>query len=269
MNGEAEALFTKIFLNLTIRRSEIHSFRKVVELGLPRANAVLAADNLQWARRMLSDPEYDGVFLDKAEFLRQAGGVTGLGSALTSNQLSVFGLSVDAASLVFMHSALDAAIQDLCRVCALVAPSDWEQFLGERKVALSDLKSSDYMTIFHQRLTQYLADLERESLLKKVDRIFQLCQPPQGFARAGYSFDRNRLDKLDRDRHAIIHGDGAVRTEVEQALEYLLNTGLFLFEMVNRRYGVKMDPVSLAEGYGWGKLSNRPLQSTRGSEGPG
>jgi hypothetical protein len=49
-------------------------------------------------------------------------------------------------------------------------------------------------------------------------------------------------------------------------LEYLLNTGLFLFEMVNGRYGIKMDPATLAQGYGWGKLSNKPSQPTSAAD---
>ena len=238
----------------------------MVDIGSKHASEVVAGENLEWAHRMLEEPSYESWFLDKAAFTKEAGGTVGLVAALTASQISVFKLSVDSASLVFMHSALDAAVQDLCLVCSLVAPHEWEPFLAEQKVSLADVKASDYAAIFAQRLSQHVEALERESLVKRVDRLFQLCKPSGDYSRAGYSYDRGRLEKIDRDRQAIVHGDGVVLVDVGGMLEFLLETGLFLFGMVNHRYGVRIDPQLVTESHGWAKLSSKPLQPSGASK---
>jgi len=260
MNVEANALFTKVFFNLISRRTEVRTFRKVVDLGLPHAAARLADDNMRAAGAFLADPSHDKFFLDKDGFIGVVGGAEGLAKKVTSRELDVFRLSVDAASLVFMHSALDGAVQDCCRICALVAPGDWEQFLKNRKVSLEDLKGSDYQTIFRARLSEHLEDLERESLFTRIDRLFALCKPPKDFVGVkGFSFDGDRLRTLDNDRHAIIHGDGVAPQSVGDAIDFLHNTGLFLVTLVNHRYDVKVDPEWVREHAdqirGWGKLN--------------
>ena len=39
MNHEANEIFTKVLLSLTSRSSEIHTFRRLVQIGLPHACA--------------------------------------------------------------------------------------------------------------------------------------------------------------------------------------------------------------------------------------
>ena len=140
MNKEAQDLFSRIFVNLNTRWHQIVTFRKVVDLGLPDAGRQLTAENRDWWGYLSTDPEYDRYFTDKTQFLRMKGGPEQIGQEITTGQLRAAQRSVDAASLVFTHSALDAAIYDLCRVCALLAPGDWERFLLKKKVTLESLK---------------------------------------------------------------------------------------------------------------------------------
>jgi len=248
--AQASGLFTKVFITLTQKWSDTYTFRRLVDLGLPHAAKVTAADNLRAAQRFLADRGNDRLFLDKAKFLELSGGAQVIGAAMTREQLAAFRASVDAASLVFMHSALDGAAYDLCQVTTLVASSDWEPILAEQKVQLSDVKSVGYEAIFKKKLVHYLTAFERESLLKKVDRLFQLCRPPSGFAPIlGYRFDRDMLQALDRTRHDIIHGNIAAGLpgDIEASVEFLLNTGLFLLALVNHRYDVKLDPSYLVK----------------------
>lgn len=247
---EATELFTKVFLTLSTRWSEIYGFRQVAGLGLPHAAKILALDHLQSAKRFISDPANEEIFLDKAKFLESSGGPEVMGAAMTQKQLATFQASVDSASLVFMHSALDGAAFDLCRVTALVAPSDWEPFVAAQKVTLADVKAAGYDAIVGKRLADYIDAVERESLPAKTERLFQLCRPPRGFAPVkGYQFDRDRLLKLDRARHDLVHGqsESALPAEVEAAIEFLLNTGNFLVGLVNHRYQVRLDPAFLLQ----------------------
>jgi len=242
---QAFGLFTKVFFTLIQRWSDTCGFRRIVELGLLHAVEAAAVDNLRAAEWFLTDLAHEKFFLDKAKFLESSGWVQVVGTTMTENQLAAFGASVDAASLVFMHSALDGAAFDLCKVTTMVAPFDWEQFLGEQKVSLLDVKSAVYENLFRSKLADHLKVLERESLLKKVDRLFQLCKPPSGFAPIlGYQFNRDRVQALDQIRHDIIHGDaaGKLLADMEGSIKFLLNTGLFLLGLVNHRYDVRLDP---------------------------
>jgi len=245
MMTEAAQLYTKLFSTLTQRWSDVLNFRRVVELGLPSATRQLADDNLRFTRRFLTDPANENLFLDREEFLKTIGGPQGMGETMTKNQLAAFNASVDRTSIVFMHSALDGAAHDLCRVAALVAPADWEPFLKNLRVPLPELKLSPYDAIFTQKLNDHLVAFERESLLKKVDRLFQLTKPAAGYAPIlNYKFDRDRLEVLDRLRHDVIHGDDRSSTldSIQESLKFMFDTGLFLFAMVNAHYSVKLDP---------------------------
>lgn len=243
---DAERRFARVFSTLTRAWSETLTFRKLVELGLPAASSQLAGENYRFAISFLGDPANDNLFLDKQKALETIGGPEGMGTAMTKNQLAEFKRSVDSASLVFIHSALDAAATDLCAVTALLGPGDWEHFVKDKTVPLSSLKGAAYDTVLQQKLNDYLKVLERESLLKRIDKLFQVCQPPDGFdPKPGYKYDRTKLENLDTVRHEIVHGDAlfVVFPEMDNSLECIFNTGLFLFFMVNAKYGVKLDPV--------------------------
>jgi hypothetical protein len=240
--NEATRLYTKVFLTLTGTWADTSSFRRIVVIGQPHAERQLAAEHTGWFARFIEEPANDRLFIDKAKFSVERGGADGLAAQMTANELNAFRRSVDAASLVFMHSALDAAVEDLCRVTALVAPLGWQPFLDDRKERLGDVRGKGYDTLFAEHLQRSIAALSRESLLKKVDRLFQLCRPGPEYGRAGYVFDRNRLTALDALRHQVVHGD-RVREPIDgidDALHFLLETGLFLFGLPNHRWGLQI-----------------------------
>lgn len=60
-------------------------------------------------------------------------------------------------------------------------------------------------------LNEYLKELERRSLLTKIDLLVARCKPPADWSPIdGYQFDRSRLQRLDELRHKIVHGSGLV-----------------------------------------------------------
>jgi hypothetical protein len=163
---------------------------------------------------------------------------------LTEHEFKAYGGSVDAASLVFMHSGLDGAIHDLCRVTALVDPQQWQSFIDNQQERLAVIRTKGYEAVARERLNAFVDTLSRESLIKKTDRLFQVCPPDRAYSRKGYRFDRERLVTLDGLRHDIVHGDRprAPIDDVAAAIDFMHETGLFFFGMVNHRYGLKLDP---------------------------
>jgi hypothetical protein len=184
------------------------------------------------------------VFVDKDKYLETVGGVGAVAEGLTKQQVQAFGGSVDSASIVFMHSALDGALHDLCRATALVAPQRWQPFVDGQEERLSVLRDRGYEAVAKDRIDAFVAALSRESMLKKTDRLFQVCQPERAYSRVGYRFDRARLAEVDNVRHDIVHRNRP-RTpiqDVDGSIDFLNETGLFFFGMVNHCFGLRVDP---------------------------
>lgn len=60
----------------------------------------------------------------------------------------------------------------------------------------------------------------------------------------GYVFERKRLEKLDRYRQEVIHGNGPVQAlaDAEAEVDYLMRVILFSQRLVNLRYGLRLAP---------------------------
>jgi hypothetical protein len=132
-------------------------------------------------------------------------------------------------------------------VTALVDPDQWQQFVEDQQERLGVLRAKGYDAVARERVGTHVEALSQESLIKKTDRLFQVCRPDRSYSRKGYAFDRDRLVALDGLRHSIVHREW-VRTpipDITAVIDFMHQTGLFLFGMVNRRYGVKIDPTYL------------------------
>ena len=130
---EATRLFNKVFFALTGTWADTFSFRRIVLAGVADAQRHLLEQNARWFDQFVNDPTNDAVFRDKAKYLEAVGGIAGVAEGLTKQEINAYGGSVDAASMVFMHSALDGAAHDLCRASALVDPNQWHQFVENQQ----------------------------------------------------------------------------------------------------------------------------------------
>jgi hypothetical protein len=248
--SETDAAYTRIFLTLTRRYSDTQTFRRLVSAGEPLASAHASAEDATLVRAILTDPEFDRFFLDREKAVEFFGGPEALRASFTQNKISTLRRIVDIASIVLVHSALDAAITDLCRLTALLGPSDWEPLLERQQVPLADARSEPYAALLKAKLAAHLDALERDSLLKRSDVLFTVCRPPVHYTPLnGYSWDREELERLDQLRHDLVHGRSDVQTlpHVEKNIEFLLKTGLFFWSMLNTTYSVKLDPLWMVQ----------------------
>lgn len=243
-SSEASRRYGEVFLTLTRRSVDTNTFRRLSEIGLPHAEEHLLLQFVKFVSELVGGPDFDKYFLDREAALDYFGGVGGMAASMTSNELSAYQRSIDTASVVFAHSAVDAATSELCWITAFSSPDDWEPFVGAKKVSLSEVREFGVENLWAVKTSDHLKALERESLLKRVDRLFRLCQPEQNFEGVlGFRFDRDRLKRLDELRHRIVHQDvdESAFVTVEKDLEFLFQSGLHLWAMVNAKYGVKVD----------------------------
>jgi hypothetical protein len=241
----AERIFTRVLMNLTRRHADMLTFRRLSGFGLIAAAETLKQENLDLANAILNDPTYDEFFTDRKAAVEFFGGPEAMATNTTNQELLKYSRIVDAGALVFVHSAVDAAVSDLCRATMLLDPASWERYVEATKVSLADAKEVGLESLLKEKLESYITALEKESIAKRIDRLFAICKPEPGYVPiTGFSFDLERIKNLDETRHRIVHGEGYknVATPIKDDLEFLVKSGLFLFAMVNMRYGVKVNP---------------------------
>ena len=88
--------------------------------------------------------------------------------------------------------------------------------------------------------------MERRSLLEKIDKLFQICQPPSQYSPIkNHSYDREKIEILDGLRHEIVHGNGleSILPSCDEDIKYMVDTANFLMALVHEKYKVKINPT--------------------------
>ncbi len=240
---EAEVIFRETFYSSTSRFGIINSFRELARLGLSSAASKYFEKCMFIAYDLLNNPDNETLFLDKEKFYKETGGTIGLTRKFLENHVKNFNSIVDMTSLVFAHSILDNAAFGFCKATALACPADWEVFIKHKQFSLDEFKEHTYDDLLFEKLTYYLQNFEKESMLKKIDRLFQICKPPKDYSPiTDYSFDRVRLENLDSIRHEAVHGSGPipVMPEGDGDILYFMQTSAFLMSLVNYQYDLKL-----------------------------
>jgi len=241
----AERLFNDVVARCYDRWRFVLSFRITAKASMAAAAKQIEADKISFVADMLYGSEFDKILIEKKKFF-EMNPPEKIVQSMTEQTVQEMELVMNAASIVFVHSVLDAAALDYCRVTALAAPKDWETVVEKKGVSLAELKGATYDQLLDQKLKDYFEQLERESLFAKADQLLARCKPPAKWSPMNnYEYDRKRLEYLDKFRHNIIHGDG-LGMELKNAddeIDFLMRTGLYYMGLVNLRYGFKLAPL--------------------------
>jgi hypothetical protein len=240
-------IFADVWIKLTGDFERVLSFHKMGRIGLASASAHVHAYNFY----MVMSDDFKHMLKDPKAFFRDDCDKT-LIKEMTQSTARSFKQSLDAASLIFAHSILDAALFDCLRISALAAPEEWMQFLGKRTVALNELGEKTRAEHLREAIKRELNQFERESLLKKVDRLFQLCKPKKSiFLTNGFQFDRDRLKELDNLRHAIVHAPEYEKqfSKLLEDLDFLRKSGLHIASMIAETYNTGINGQEVVDAY--------------------
>lgn len=242
---EACKLLGKTWYASTTNFNQLMNFRRVAKLGLPLATAQIAREMKDFSATLFTSDEHKDVFLDRDAALAEFGSTEAFARPLTEQTMAGYQSSIDAASLIFAHSILDATAYDYCRVAAIANPEAWEDVVDKKTVTLAELKKTDYVTALREKVGAYLKQLERDSLLWKIDRLFAVSKPESSFAPIqDYAYDRTRISSLDERRHGIVHKQLLAKpvTTSDDEIWYFLSTGNYLMSLVGRHFGLRINP---------------------------
>jgi hypothetical protein len=246
---DATRLFIEVWNRLTLDWSRILTFHQMGTIGQDSARDAIHRSNLYFVQHSLLHGEYRKLLKDPESFVRD-GLADRVPRSMTEAAVTTYRQTLDAASLVFAHSILDAAMFDCLRICALSAPKDWLAVLGEKKVGIAVVAAKPFTDLLGEAIDAELTRLERLSLLTKIDRLFQHCQPKkQVYLTNGFRFDRDRLLALDNMRHEIVHAPGKPQAfeSLHQDLEFMRSCGTHIFVMLHERFDLVFSGREVAE----------------------
>jgi len=141
----------------------------------------------------------------------------------------------NAASLVFLHAALDDTVLALCKASRVAAPKEWVRKINKRNVTIERVREQGYAALEVEHLDKFVSQLEKESLPKKADTLLSFCPPLIGDD--NHRYNRDRLVALDRLRHEVVHNSGPIAIEtIEDDCFFLYRTGFMLAWAVVGKY---------------------------------
>lgn len=243
---------TQLFSRASVRALEflgtISAARQTVEKTMPFGKQALETENTETVLYMLGDSRLSQIFKDPAAMVQ--GQYREFVRNITDQSIASARSLVSAASLVFAHGVFDATLFDYCRVSALWVWKDWLPLMGNRKVSIAQVEQATKYRTLLKSLDEYLAQLERESILKKGDVLHQALKPGNyKTVIRDYKYSRERLESIDQARHDAVHklrfreGFG----EIDITIDYLRKTVGYFMDLLNHRYGLKIDPNASAD----------------------
>ena len=142
---------------------------------------------------------------------------------------------------------LDGAIEDYCKVSALLRVSDWEEFVQQEKVTLGEVRNAKFDELLRDAVFGHLKRLGNKSLLNKIEVLQSICKPGTTEILKDYRFDGDRLSRFDLLRREIIHNEGlgAATGNPEQDLQYVERTNIYLSALITHRYGLLIGPEAM------------------------
>jgi len=192
------------------------------ELAKPEVHQLLGADN--------------PLLQDKALF-------NFVNQALARRSVRLSGRIVGSTTIVFAHSVLDALVSECCLASFEANPLDWHRYVKSQKVELGKLETEGASALLNQRAYDYVCQLRRESIVKRLSLLNAVCIPKLSAElkpKITKLLNTELLERFDGMRHQIIHDKPFTQTtsDIQEELFLVLVTGLAAFLTVGNAYGL-------------------------------
>lgn len=240
----AEEMFTDTHSRYMKNWAVISSLRQFRDAALEGAAQRLTEQHDAFVDLFRTEPAYRRIFTNPEQPVPE-NILQILQAHMTEGVIVNAYAAINASCIVMAQSILDDCAWSYLRVCSLIAPDDWQAQVDARKIDLKSVREQSYEDLRDGLIQARVDQIERESLLTKIDLLFALCRPPADYAPLNnYLYDRARLERIDGERHAVIHGNGFVTPlpMIEDDLDYISKSAWFVMGLVNQRHDLQIDP---------------------------
>ena len=151
--------------------------------------------------------------------------------------------SLDAAAIVFAHGVLDASVYGYLEVLSLASPGSFRSYTKNKQVSLSKVESKSYDQLHKETIKKFMeGTVERNSLIYKLDKIHEVAKPTNTQMNPKYKYDRERLNRFDKARHDIVHGNNwrSYSIDFTQESFYWNLLNFYLLRVVAEKTGLKI-----------------------------
>lgn len=216
----------------------IASLLEFMRHGAPSAKEGLVADAARAVRELVARSDFGTDEQRKAA----SNAVPDTAEGAAQNTISDAAMTAEAASIVFMHSMVDTAAHDYCRICAMLDPSDWYGEVQGEKITLAQARG-DVAALLRTAVEREIRRLGNESLPGKIDVLHTVCKPGGMPILKGYVYDVGRMKQIDEFRHRLVHQRiEQSPVDVIATVEFMERTQIYLSGLVTHRHGLKLGP---------------------------
>ena len=228
----------------------ISGFRSNLRTAIPLSETSLFKKNLSFISDALNDPIFRPIFKDP-DSLEKDEKYVQFTLDVTKRSIQQTERGIESASVVFLHSALDALLYHYCKVSALIIPLHWFKYVQNKKYSLQELHDKTRSKVIIDACFKFVESIEKNSLLYKADKLHEVClqtaispnqvNPPKI---QNYEYSKDRLEKFDKLRHNIVHHSTFPDeiSDVDDLLRYICETGFYFTCLINQSYYLRIDP---------------------------
>jgi hypothetical protein len=216
----------------------IASLLEFMQHGAPSAKEGLVADAARAVHELVAKSDF-GTDEQRKTVLNA---VPDTVESVAKNTIADAALTAEAASIVFMHSMVDAAAHDYCQICAMLDPNDWYREVQGEKITLEQARG-DWDALLRTAVEREIRRLKNESLPRKIEVLQAVCKPGGAPMIKGYVYDANQMRQIDELRHRLVHRRiEQSPVDVIAAVEFLERSQVYLSALVTHRHGLRLGP---------------------------
>lgn len=225
--------FGNLFLNINNLQTFYLTTSDLLSVGKDYVEKKIVKDS----RAEVEEPEFQQLFGDNP-LLKNETIIKFLASATAKRSIRLSKQIAGSATLVFAHAMLDGILSECCEISFLVNPSDWHPFVEEQKLKFSELQNAE--KILHQKTNDFIIQLGRESIARKLDFLHKVCAPKWNGEKLITSWIKQcDLDEFDQIRHKAIHQQTFAEkiSKVEEQIIFAHLVGTSALTLVGKAYG--------------------------------
>jgi hypothetical protein len=218
--------------------------RETTQFALVSSHSEIEKRDFKALSQSLHNESLREIFNNPKDFIAKGGHIS-LAKSMAASAVVSSVRTIDSASVVFAHSVLEAMLVDLLQLTFKVSPNDWAHFVERRKTELSALINNSIEQIRDSLVSEFIKELERESIMRKSDILHIVCKPtPEDTKMQTYVFSKQELESFDKIRHNLVHGQKFQNKipDAAKLIEYVYKTGGYFMLLVNQRFGLKFSP---------------------------